>query len=226
MTGQEVYSILVARGVTRLYHANSVKTSLSQLRLGGLASRQAVEQAGLPQTKQITDEGDQKFGIWGDVFVDMVDIHARISDRNKYGPVQFTLNVEVLTSLPENARVLVTRSNPSKWADVNCDEQRYFLNAVALAGGLTIGNLDQMLVIRTDNGFVPFGCYLQTIVLDEPRLAAGESPEFQAAAKALANAATASSFPVDVVRRSCSPCKCLTSYTEPKSRIPWFYSVA
>jgi hypothetical protein len=76
MTGNEVYDILVERGVTHLHHANSVRTSLSQLRLGGLASRALVESNKLAQTSQITDTEDREYGIWGDVFVPYLKLHA------------------------------------------------------------------------------------------------------------------------------------------------------
>jgi len=223
MTGQELYKILVAQGVERLYHANSVKTALSLLRLGGLASRQLVEQERLPQTIQYTDDVDRQFGIWGDIFADTVDIHARISDRNKYGPVLFVLSIEILNMLPLSSRALVTRSNPSKWGGTKSDTQRYFLNAVDLVDNFSIGNFDQMLVIRTSAGIVPFGDHLQSIILDEPRLANEVGQEFCDAANALTKS---SGGQVEVVRRSCSSwCKCAMSYAEKSSRIPWFFNL-
>lgn len=225
MTGKEIYEILVKRGVTHLHHANSVRTSLSQLRLGGLASRALVENNGLSQTNQITDAEDREYGIWGDVFVDTVDIHRRISDRNKYGPVLFVMNVSVLSALPPDARVLVTRSNPTKWANTNSDAERYFLTAAELNMGLIIGDFDQMLVIRTDEGIVPFTHYLEEIVLDEPKLIKGNSSEFDDASNALRTAVTALNQQVPVNRRSCAPCNCIRSYGEKASRIPWFFGV-
>jgi len=224
MTGQEVYDILVAQGVMSLHHANSVGTSISLLKLGGLASRQVVEQAGLPQTGQYTDDIDRKFDIWGCVFLDTFDIHARISNRNQYGPVLFTLSVEVLRGLPAAAQVLVTRKNPSKWLETDSDVQRCFLSAAEMREGFSVGTFDQMLVIRTNDRFVPFGQYLQTITLDEPLLTKGEGPEFRAAADALDNAALASGLQVKVMRRSCWSCKCTTTYASNSALIPRFYS--
>lgn len=224
MTGQEIHAILLKRGVTQLHHANSVKTSLSFLKLGGLASRQRVEQERLPQTVQITDKVDRECGIWGDVFADTVDIHARVSDRNKYGPVLFSLGIDLLNSLPPTSRVLVTRSNPSKWDKAMSDEQRYFLNPADLTSGLGIGNLDHMLVIRTDGGFVPFGNHLQAIVLDDPILT-GTGPEFQRAFLAITNAAAACGVQAEVARRTCGHrCKCIASYAEKSNRIHFFYN--
>lgn len=225
MTGQEVYDTLVARGVRHLHHANSVRTSLSQLRLGGLASRRAVDVHRLPQTSQITDDLDRKYGIWGDIFMDTVDIHERASDRNKYGPVLFVLNVEMLRNLSPSARVLITRVNPSKWGQTSTDAERYFLTSADLKGGLSIGDFNQMLVIRTDNGILPFMTYLEAIVLDEPRLTSGQSAEFLAAADALNTSAAAAGLQIRVTQRLCHPCGCISSYAKKESRIPWFYNL-
>ena len=225
MTGQEVYAILVARRVTHLYHANTVKTSLSLLNLRGLASRALVEKKGLPQTHQYTDQTDHKYDIWGDVFMDTVDIHARISKRNQYGPVLFVLTVDVLRSLPATARVLVTRLNPTKWHQTASDSEKYFLSAAELIAGLSIGTFDQMLVIRTNDGIVPFMHYLSSIILDEPTLANGVSNTFNTAASALHDGATASNLQVPINRRLCNPCNCIISYAAPANLIPDLYSL-
>jgi hypothetical protein len=225
MNGNEVYEILAARGVTRLHHVNSVKTSLSLLKLGGLASRSLVERSQLPQTNQISDTEDRAYGIWGDVFVDTVDIHQRISDRNKYGPVLFIMNINVLRALPPTARVLVTRSNPTKWENTHSDAERYFLTAADLNNGLSIGDFDQMLVIRTTEEILPFMHYLEEIVVDEPKLTQGSSPEFSMATIALTNAVIALGLQVPVKRRLCISCNCINSYAEKASRIPWFFGV-
>ena len=148
-----------------------------------------------------------------------------MSNRNKYGPVLFAMNVDVLRALPQTARVLITRSNPTKWANTKTDAERYFLTAAELKKGLSIGNFDQMLVIRTTEGIVPFTHHLEEIILDEPRLTSGTSPEFDEAANALANAVATLGLNVQINRRSCAPCNCISSYGEKASRIPWFFGV-
>lgn len=223
MTGQEVYNFFVSRGVTNIFHANSVKTSLSIVRLGGIASRRLVESSGLPQTNQITDDIDRKYGIWGDVFMDVVDIHRRVSNRNHYGPVLFVLGVEVLRDLPADAQVLVTRLNPSKWDSTSCDEERYFLSLAELEAGAVVGNFDQMLVVRTPSEVVGFGRSLQSIILDEPKLTNGTSPEYDSAEIALNTAVATKGSEIKVTRRQCAPCGCIASYSEKSTRIPWFY---
>ena len=44
MTGSDVYDVLQTKGVNILYHANTVTTSCTFLRIGGLASRGYVEE--------------------------------------------------------------------------------------------------------------------------------------------------------------------------------------
>lgn len=227
MKGEDVFDILSRRGVTRLYHANSVRTSISLLKLAGLASRQVVEKAGLPQTVQYTDDLDKACGIWNDVFLDMVDIHARISDRNKYGPVLFVFRIELLLNLPPSSDVLITRSNPSKWSPSTPIAQRYFLNPDELDDDLEVGNFDHMLIIRNGEGKVKFGEDFQTVIVDEPVLNNGEGPEFRAAVSGLANAAVNSGIPLEILRRPCVPsCRCFSSYAARPDRIRWFYSLA
>lgn len=223
MTGQEAYSVLVARGVTRLFHANSVTTSVSQLHLGGLASRQKVEQSQLPQTDQYTDATDRSFGVWNDVFLDTVDIHARASRRNQYGPVLFELNVAILLNLPNQSIVLMIRSNPSKWMAHTPDEDRYFVTPAQLSSGLEIGNFDHMLLIRTPSGIIPISNHLKTLTLDEPRLNTGESEEYIAAKNALSTAAHTVGVQVNIARRNCaSSCRCTTNYAEPNIIYKYF----
>jgi hypothetical protein len=82
MNGRDVYRVLQAKGVNTLHHANSVTTSCTFLRIGGLASRGYVEDRHLAQTPQYSDDGDKQLGLWYHVFTDGVDIHARARRRN------------------------------------------------------------------------------------------------------------------------------------------------
>lgn len=225
MTGQEVYNVLIGKRVTHLYHANSVKTSLSQIRCGGLASRQLVESHGLPQTNQISDNDDKRYGIWGDIFLDTVDIHSRMSNRNHYGPVLFVLKVEILLSIPTSSRVLVAKYNPTKWADLKDDAAKYFMSADELEAGIRIGNFDHMLVIKTNSGTIPFSNYLDYILLDEPKLIDGTSPEFDAAFHAIHVQASSQGLSIDIERRTCPSCNCLNGYAKKDTLIPYFYNL-
>ena len=46
----EVKKVLIHKGVTELFHVNSVITSLTFINNGGLLSRETVEEYNLPQT--------------------------------------------------------------------------------------------------------------------------------------------------------------------------------
>ena len=84
--------VLDEKGVSRLFHANSVLTACTYLENGHLLSRAGVEGRGLRQTPQPSDEIDRKFGILGDIFLDGIDIHERARTKkapNEYGPVLF-----------------------------------------------------------------------------------------------------------------------------------------
>ena len=226
MTGQEVYDVLTNRGNYKLYHANSVKTSLSLLTMGGLASRGLVVKNGLQQTSQITDDKDKEYGIWYDSFLDTHDIHSTLRRRNFYGPVLFVMNANLLLQLPAGTDVLITRCNPTKWAGLP-DDQRYFLTNHELASGLRIGCSDHMVTIRTPNGIVPFAGTVERIILDEPRHpASAVSQEHVVAQNAISAAALNAGINVHVERRYCYGCNCTTEYMNPDKpkRIGYFFT--
>ena len=209
MIGADVYPILQRKGIFDLYHANSVITSNSLLQLGGLASRGCVAGRGLPQTAQYTDIIDQRYGIWGDVFTDGVDIHERTSARNKYGPVVFVLDARLLLELEDGIEVLITKSNPTKWTDDQSVGDRYFTSIAELSAGLTRGTFDQMITFRTADRIIPFGNQLKQIVLDDPQV----KNVFTTAQQSLRSTATNHGIAIPVVRRTCGlGCKCAANY--------------
>lgn len=63
-----LFSLLSAKGVKFLHHANTVKTSLTFIKAKSLLSRAYVEKNSLDQTEQYTDTKDKKFDIWDSVF--------------------------------------------------------------------------------------------------------------------------------------------------------------
>lgn len=220
MLGTDIYPILCTKGIGNLYHANSVKTSNSLLQLGGLASRGCVEEHRLPQTAQYTDPADQHFGIWGDVFTDSVDIHERTSTRNQYGPVVFILDARLLLQLQNDVEVLVTKTNPTKWANGQSVGDRYFTSTVELTAGLTRGTFDQMITFRTADGIIPFGNQLKQIVLDDPQV----PNVFATAQQSLRSTAAIHGILVPIVRRTCSlACKCVTRYSSDASTVQKFF---
>ena len=207
MTGNDVYEILNQKGIKHLYHANSIITSTSLLKLNGLASRKLVEESGLPQTNQYTDLSDKALGVWGDIFLDTVDIHKRASRSNHYGPVLFALNSEILKSADI---VLITKSNPSKWQTHTPNDQRYFTTYDELKEGCSIGNFDHMITLRTQHGLLQFDNYLEHIVIDDPVSFDSPSNEFRQA-----NDTISKLTKISIIRRQCPQwCKCKTSYMD------------
>lgn len=223
MNGAEVRQVLADKGVSRIFHANSVKTSLSLLKLGGLASRARVEASGLAQTNQISDALDRKYNIWNDIFMDSVDIHERISDRNHYGPVLFSIDLGVLGALASGSEVFVTKKNPTKWKDSDSQEDRYYNDVNDLYGNVVVGDFDHMLVIRHSSGLVKFDGFLKNVILDVP--VSGGGDYFDKAKAALENGLKDAGLSAAVSARSCSYCRCNQSYAMKSTRIPWFYSV-
>jgi len=216
MKGLEIYKILKDRGIVHLYHANSLATSASQLKLKGLASRKLVENSGLPQTYQYTDSTDKQLGVWGDIFLDTIDIHKRASRLNFYGPILFILDIGILQNVDV---ALITKSNPSKWGLRTSFEDRYFTTHEELVKGWEFGNFDQMLTICNPVTPLEFDGYLDQILIDEPGTTNEPSKEFL-----LAHSTISSLTNAQVNRRQCSQrCKCKEGYTN-TNRLAQMYS--
>jgi len=217
MKGSEVYEILGNIKVTHLHHANSVTTSCTFLEQGGLGSRGFVEDNGLKQTPQSSDEKDKRYGIWHRVFVDNVDIHERagpVRGPNEYGPVLFVLDRDVLLELPTDSEVAVTKQNPCYWYDNQPDSERWFESVGELAAGLEKGEFAQMLVIKTPTGKLDFPNGKARIILDDPQrqLSFAENAYTHAEGQ-LKKAAIAGGVEVSIARRVCSnACTCVQKY--------------
>jgi hypothetical protein len=214
MTGSDVYHILRAKWVGTLHHANTIMTSSTFLKIGGLASRGYIDDCRLPQTPQYSDNADKRFGIWYDVFTDGVDIHARGSIRNNYGPVLFQLPLKILLNLPRETDVHVTRKNPVHWKTGDAPSDRYFMSLQELADGYKYGEFGQHVIFRIQNGFLPFVNFPIRILLDDPQSSsASEAEIYNHAAQKLQCASKISNIAVQITKRSCRPgCKCLSGH--------------
>ncbi|MCI1836871.1 MAG: hypothetical protein LKI62_09330 [Achromobacter ruhlandii] len=205
---QHVFSALSDKGVTELHHANSVATACQFLRSKALMSRGTVERLGLTQTAQASDEADRRYSIWFDVFVDSVDIHARASRANVYGPVLFVFDL-TLIDRNKTGRIWVTKENPTKWSGKS-DEERWFRDKDELARDFVRGQFDQMIVLRHCGGSLPFGRHLKKIVLDDPKLKTDEGVDiYSMAVGALRLAMQDANIDVPIERRQCNAnCRC------------------
>lgn len=76
LDNRELHDLLIEKGVTHFYHANTLATSITFIENGGLLSRGDVETNGFFQTPQTSDADDVMFDVWHDVFIDIVDLHG------------------------------------------------------------------------------------------------------------------------------------------------------
>ena len=217
MQGCDVYNVLKKIGATHLHHANSVTTSCTFLEQRGLLSRGFVEDHGLNQTAQSSDETDKKYGIWHRIFVDHVDIHDRAGRKkgpNYYGPVLFVFGLEILLGLPASTETLVTKMNPVHWRDNQSESDRYFQSAEELSKSIRFGNFDKMLVIQTPSGKLDFPQREARIILDDPKRQVSPGKDACSHAAEQLNAAAAiGKIKASIERRECqSGCICLQKY--------------
>lgn len=68
LNANEILEVLNEKGIETLHHANTVRTACTFLHQAHLMSRGIVDERGLAQTPQLTDEVDMKYALWYDVF--------------------------------------------------------------------------------------------------------------------------------------------------------------
>ena len=166
MRNQIIKQILLEKGVTHLYHANTVATACTFIENKGLLSRGAVDDMGFYQTSQSTDESDKDFDVFYDIFFDSVDIHQRSKRINNYGPVVFVYSIDVLDALPRDC-IRITKSNPKYWAPSMTDEDKYFLTKDELEFHFYRGRFDQHITLRHQTAPLSFE-FLEKIIIDDP----------------------------------------------------------
>lgn len=205
MLPKDVYDVAQKKGISHFFHANSLATSISLLKLNSLASREHVENFGLAQTGQYTDDLDKSLGVWNDVFLDTVDIHRRASRRNNYGPILFVFDSKVILSA---SAARVTKTNPSKWQINTPVEQRYFTSIAELDTDWHAGNFDQMITLQTPNGAIPLDGNFLSVIIDDPATGDTHSKDYIAAEEAISKLTNRT-----ITRRQCTPrCKCKENY--------------
>ncbi|SED75988.1 hypothetical protein [Pseudomonas anguilliseptica] len=204
---------LLELGVEELYHANSVLTSCEFLRQGALLSRGSIEALGMRQTPQYSDALDKRYNIWNDVFVDSVDIHARGSMANRYGPVMFVLDTEKLLNDVSSGQLWLTQCNPTKWAGKS-QSARWLADIDDWDDEFDINSFDQMIVFRHMGGHVPLRSALKRIVVDAPEDVEGMGIDlYSYALGSLKHAMHLGPKTCSVVRRECrAGCGCTATY--------------
>lgn len=215
----DVHRVMKGIGANNLYHANTVTTSYIFLEQGGLLSRRFVEDNGLVQTSQNSDSGDKKYGIWDRIFLDHVDIHyrgGRAKGPNKYGPVLFIVDLDVLLALPKGTDILITRKNPANWVVDESDDKRWFHSLDELAQNIRPGNFDKMLVIKTQSTTLDFPNRQVRILLDDPKRKVSSGRDAYAhAEKRLKGAAASGNVKISIEKHRCrDDCSCVEVYAK------------
>lgn len=168
MTNSEIMQVLRNNGVQYLYHTNTVETSLSFLKCGGLLSRGLCQDMGLPQTSQYTDFLDKKYNTFYDIFFDSMEIQRR-TGYSSYGPVLFQYNLNVLDNVNEGC-IRITKMNPDKWINTMNIYERYFLELDELSFFYDKNDFGQHITLISQKQPLPFK-YLERIVLSNPQQA-------------------------------------------------------
>ena len=213
MTTEELINTLKGKDVTNLYHANSVATSLTFINNNGLYSRQAVEDLGLKQTAQSSDENDKKVGVYNDIFFDSDDIHSRAKQQNFYGPVTFVYDVDVLEGFDIDC-IKITKTNPEDWKEEMSEEERYIQN---ISREFIKGDFKQEITIRNQSAPLSFE-KLKCVILDDPKIK--NKKHFENAYYALSDAMKKAGIKVPLKIRECEDdCKCKNFYCSNSSYI-------
>lgn len=172
LSAKQLYSILKEKKVEFLYHANTVGTSVTFIENRALLSRDFIETNDLYQTEQKSDKEDKKFDVWDHIFLDGADLHKKYNRANKYGPVLFRMNLELLIS-PSIQEVYITKSNPWYWNSSTTLENKFYSNIDDVKSDyLTGSKLDSqiMFTFRNPEKEIKLNKYLHSIGIDKPKL--------------------------------------------------------
>jgi hypothetical protein len=124
----------------------------------------------------------------------------------------FVLNAELIKTA-YTGKVWVTKLNPTKW-DGTKHEDRWFTSIDDLKTNFVKGRFDQMIVFRHCGGELPFGEYLQRVILDDPQQKTpGKIDYYSMAYGALTFAKAEGSTTATIQRRKCvAGCTCSIQY--------------
>jgi len=220
LDAREVLRVLREKEISRLYHANSVRTSCSFLRQAKLLSRGTLVELGLPQTPQRTDQLDRSFGLWYDVFLDTVDIHYRARRRNNYGPVLFEFNMEIFEQ-EWLAYVWITKSNPINWNQDTEYSDRYYQTIDEFSEGFSYGDFDKLFVFRSIGGVLRLRPYLNRILIDRSlREINGVRAYDQAVGALKASAVAGGLLEIEISPHECQEnCNCIDQYNDMSGQV-------
>ncbi|KLV28945.1 hypothetical protein [Priestia megaterium] len=208
----EILRFLRSKNINFLYHANTVFTACTFIQQGGLLSRGAVENYGLNQTPQTSDDLDKKYNVWNDIFFDSSDLHERFNRQNHYGPVLFKFDVEILAS-PNLPELWITKDNPIRWTPNQTNNDRYFQNIEEIQDIYHLGSYREMITLRFTQNILPFQPYLKEIILDNPGVKdLGLSFGTEAEKILIENIQNKNINNIPLTIRDCSNCFCKDNY--------------
>lgn len=213
----ELYKFFKEKNIHKLYHANTVATSITFIQEEGLLSRGAVEKKGLYQTSQKSDNKDKEIDVWDDVFLDTADLHDFFSRQNKYGPVLFTFDVEFL--LKNEVDIWITKDNPMYWSESSTSIDRYFKDVNELKDKWSsIDRQKSMITIRKISNAVLFKSLIE-IIVDNPNKSIFDNVDvFDEMMKALNQALIKTNRLNNKIKtRECGHCYCLKNYLNEKN---------
>jgi hypothetical protein len=216
LNNQELYDFLLEKDIQVLYHANTIRTSLTFFNQNGLLSRGAVENLNLVQTTQSSDEADKILNVWNDVFLDSTDLHTYFSRQNYYGPVLFEFDINLI--LNEEYEIWITKNNPIYWNIDTPLENRYFQNVAELREEWDFySRQKKMITIRNNTTPILFE-YIRRVIVDDPRVLipngnGGNIHVFNSAVNLIKqNITSAHILHGKFMTRNCTDCWCRDNY--------------
>ncbi|MGV4413909.1 hypothetical protein [Chryseobacterium sp. T1] len=186
LNNKELHDFFLSKDILALYHANTVTTSITFLKEKGLLSRGAVEDLGLVQTYQKSDDADKIVNVWNDVFLDTIDLHTHFKRQNFYGPILFEFDISLI--LDDSYDIWITKDNPMYWDEDTPNEDRYFIDVDELREGWDkYPRQKKMITIRGVNKPILFE-YVRRVLVDDPRIKIpNESGEYFSVVNAATN---------------------------------------
>lgn len=215
LNNKELYQLLDDKEINFLYHANTVRTFKSFVEISGLMSRGAIEDIGLDQSPQDSDDIDKVFDVWYDIFLDTTDLHKYFSRQNLYGPVLMRFNNNLVLNLEYEFHV--TKDNPINWTSAMTDKDKYFESVQELRDDWDkYQRQRKMFTIRMNKKPILFD-HLKDVVIDDPGVQFPENGKdlvvFNEAKKILDECIDGNPiFRNKLKIRECTSCFCKTNY--------------
>lgn len=213
LNNKDLHTFFLKKNILVLYHANTVTTSKTYFEQDGILSRGAIEDQGLIQTPQNSDEIDKVLGVWHDVFLDTTDLHSFFQRQNYYGPLLYEFDVDLL--LNEEYEMWITKNNPIHWETDLPNNERYFESVQELESNWDKYPRQRMMItIRNNNKPILFE-YIRRIIIDDPRVKlTDDSIHFFNEAKKKIRSVVTNEHRLNgkITVRNCNSCWCRDNY--------------